>query len=426
MSRSNPLFSVVVPARNRGPYLPTVLQTVLDEPLDDLEVLLLDNASTDDTREFAHSVSDERFRYLPSEQVLGMSENWERGLDHCRGDYVFYLGGDDGVLPKGLVNAREVIRRFNPPALSWQKPDYTWPDADPPNTLQLRLPGPTTWLDARLVLKLLCQGLTNYGLLPNIYSSLVKRTTIDGIRRQHGRFFSSVTPDVYSAISLAKEFQYFLFSPYPFSLSGGSAVSNGMSNVRPGGLDTFFAEAGLSMHSDMPVIAGSITSAVFEALVTANADRYSGKLRINRNRYFKSIVRELLERHPGVRSSGFATLRGLSLTPRERAYLDRMSPPLGVDSESVESPTSPQSEVRGPYELRNNFLLVRDCGVFGVHDVAGAGALVAELVGPYKAPLDPPRMTWASVGSDVVQRAVTRILGQGRASERQPFPIVDL
>jgi glycosyltransferase involved in cell wall biosynthesis len=423
MTGEQPLLTIVIPVRNRAKYLPSVLRTVLEQSFRDVEVLVVDNASSDGTDRLVAQIADERVRYFPSNSVLGMSENWERGLEFARGEYVFYLGGDDGLMPESLSEVAFLVERFSPPALSWQKPDYTWPDADPPSSLQVMLPGPLRWLDAKMILRLLCAGRTNYGLLPNIYSSFVRRTSIERIRAEKGRFFGSVTPDVYSAISLVSEFQDFLFSPYPFSISGASGASNGMANARVGGLENFFAEAGLPMHPDMPVIAGSISSAVLEALLTANDAIFGGRLHINRKRYIKLIVRELKERHPEIRNLGLLAIKDLNLTPGERRYFVSAA---GTASESSEGALDAGEQQAYQYEARNNVVRVDDCEALGVRDIYDAAALVRRLVGPFKPPTEVARLSWRGLGVETAQRGVTRLVRGTGASQRGPVSVLDL
>lgn len=420
LSPKRPLLTIVIPTRNRGSYLPAVLRTVLEQTYENFEVLVLDNASSDDTSEVLARVSDARVLVHRSESILGMSENWERGLEHARGDYVFYLGADDGLMPGGLQNVAELIVRFAPPALSWQKPDYTWPDATPPSTLKLMLPGPLVSLNASMVLELLCRGWTNYGLLPNIYSSFVRRDLIDQIRERDGAFFASVTPDVYSAIVLASEFKSFLFSPFPFSVSGGSGASNGMANARPGGLRPFFEEAGISMNRRMPVIAGSISAPVLEALLTANERHYGGRLPINYLRYLRLVLSELAERDPEIWSKGVEVLRGLPLTARERrhleSYIDRYTPK--TDSSSVSTGTTANVQ-------RDNMVSISDCEALDVHDIYQAAHLVRQLVGDYEVPLATTHLSWAQLASDAVRRGTTRVVSGRRSSDRNLISVLN-
>lgn len=417
MAFARPFLTVAIPVRNRGKYLPFVLDTLLAQEYSDVEVLILDNSSDDDTREVVSQAGDARIRYLPSGSLLGMAENWERGLDNARGDYVFFLGGDDGLLPDALENVAGILRAYDPPSLSWQKPDYTWPDASPPNLLQVGLPGPLMWINGRMILRLLAQGRTNYGLLPNIYSSFVKREFIDTIRAKRGKFFASVTPDVYSAITLVSEFRDYLFSPYPFSISGGSGASNGMSNARIGGLATFFAESQQEMHPGMPVIAGSISSCVLEAMYTANDRVFEGSLSINRSRYLSLITRELGERLPEIRGAGLESLGSLELTRRESRILSKAM----RDAETAGASSEPTEDSREM--ARSNTILISNCQDLGVNDVEGAARLARAIVGSFEMPDRIRHFSWSAVGLEILTRSWAK-LSLGGSSGRRPPPSI--
>lgn len=421
MKYTHPFLTIAIPVRNRGKYLPSVFETILTQEYSDVEVLVLDNQSDDGTEALVSQKDDPRLRYLPSDAPLGMAENWERGLDHARGEYVFYLGGDDGLLPGALNDVDKILRSLAPPSLTWQKPDYTWPDASPPNLLQLELPGPLMWMNGRMVLSLLARGWTNYGLLPNVYSSFVKRDFINATRGVRGKFFSSVTPDVYSAVTLISEFSDYLFSPYPFSISGGSGASNGMSNAIVGGLDAFFAESQQEMHKSMPVIPGSISSCVLEALYTANDLVFDGHLRINRSRYLSLIIEDLNERLPEIRVAGLEALGQLELTRGERRLIEKAMRERGS---IVCGETALIEEAR---EIaRSNVVSVLDCQDLGVHDIEGAAKLARALVGRFEMPAKIRRFSWNSAGMEVLTRGWAKVALGGSSGRRPPPSILNL
>ena len=67
-------------------------------------------------------------RYLRSDEVLPMAENWERGLAACSGEYITVLGDDDGLLPSTLALARRMIDVTRSELISWSPHAYWWPD----------------------------------------------------------------------------------------------------------------------------------------------------------------------------------------------------------------------------------------------------------------------------------------------------------
>ena len=93
---SAPLMSVVIPAYNYGRYLRRCVQSVLDQGIDDVEVLVLDNASTDETpRVMAEFAADPRVRYMRNRYNYGPGYNWGNGLWVACGRYFTFLSADD-------------------------------------------------------------------------------------------------------------------------------------------------------------------------------------------------------------------------------------------------------------------------------------------------------------------------------------------
>ncbi|WP_194818326.1 glycosyltransferase family A protein [Nocardia sp. XZ_19_385] len=101
-------LSVVVPAYNAGRTLATTLRTVLDQDVD-FELLVLDNASTDETGELAHSFADPRIRVLRNETVLPIGDNWNTAIQASTGELVKVVCADDVLRPGALAAQLEVM-----------------------------------------------------------------------------------------------------------------------------------------------------------------------------------------------------------------------------------------------------------------------------------------------------------------------------
>ena len=122
-----PKLSVVIPTRERADTLFYALKTVIEQEYQNLEIIVSDNASVDNTKEIVSQFSDSRIKYINTGTRLGMSENWEFALGHVTGEYVMYLGDDDGLLPNSCFDVAQVINKTGCEALVWNKPSYLWP-----------------------------------------------------------------------------------------------------------------------------------------------------------------------------------------------------------------------------------------------------------------------------------------------------------
>lgn len=96
------LVSVIVPAYNQGPYLAEAVQSALGQTYPELEVIVVDDGSTDDTPNVAHAFSDPRVRYLRQEN-RGLSAARNTGIEASRGPYLTFLDSDDVFLPEKLT-----------------------------------------------------------------------------------------------------------------------------------------------------------------------------------------------------------------------------------------------------------------------------------------------------------------------------------
>lgn len=89
-----------MPAYNAGQYLAEAIESILNQTCDDFELLLLDDGSTDNTKEIALSYHDKRLRYLPNGRNLKLVATLNRGLDLARGRFIARMDADDISLPQ--------------------------------------------------------------------------------------------------------------------------------------------------------------------------------------------------------------------------------------------------------------------------------------------------------------------------------------
>lgn len=91
------MVSVIVNVYNCKDYLPTSLESVRQQTYQNLEVILVDDCSTDGSGEFCdeYCKRDERFRVIHHEKNTGVSGPRNTGLKNAQGDYIYFLDGDD-------------------------------------------------------------------------------------------------------------------------------------------------------------------------------------------------------------------------------------------------------------------------------------------------------------------------------------------
>jgi glycosyltransferase involved in cell wall biosynthesis len=97
-----PLVTVLLAVHDGEAYVRTALASVLGQTFSDLELVVVDDASTDRTPAILASVGDPRMRVVRNEAQLGLAASLNRGLDDARGRYVARLDADDVAMPRRL------------------------------------------------------------------------------------------------------------------------------------------------------------------------------------------------------------------------------------------------------------------------------------------------------------------------------------
>jgi len=93
--------SVIIPTYNYARFLGEAIQSVLDQTFTDFELIVVDDGSTDNTREVVETFKDTRIRYLWQEN-RGVAAAQNTGIKASHGEYITILGADDLYLPQNL------------------------------------------------------------------------------------------------------------------------------------------------------------------------------------------------------------------------------------------------------------------------------------------------------------------------------------
>lgn len=401
----SPKVCVVIPTRERADTLFFTLQTCLQQRYANLEILVCDNFSQDNTSDVVASFSDNRIRYINSGQRLSMAENWEYAFTHVNADYVTVLGDDDALLPNAIQNLINLIEKFNYPIITWLKVEYCWPNyIDPELRDFIRIPlrNQLISISSTTSLRQLYKFQLGYSSGPCIYNSLVSMDCVKQIVKRDGRLFPATSPDIYSSLALASVTEHYLFSSFPFSINGASAQSNGTSYARPDlnsdAFKVFQKESNLGEDS-FSLIRGSGTAAVVDALTQFSDCAKTPKPKINYKKAFKRIMTDL----QGVSGALTSNARILErLTDKygaksfvKRNLLAKNSQPAGSQSKSLVDTT----------KVLNADSVIMWGDRFGIQNVADASDFVGKVLGEYVLPAEPSQYTLSSrIYTRVVRR----------------------
>src|SRR4030095_8887901 len=121
-------FSVLLPTRERLDLLRLAVQSVLEQDYGEWEIIIADNASAAAVGRYVASLRDSRVRYVRSDAVLPVTENWNSSLEHSVGEYVIMLGDDDCLMRGCLRTARALLDDFGRPAVLYTEAvQYAYP-----------------------------------------------------------------------------------------------------------------------------------------------------------------------------------------------------------------------------------------------------------------------------------------------------------
>lgn len=111
-----PAVSVVIPVYNRPALVRRAVESVLAQDFHDLEVIVVDDASTDDTPAALQAIGDDRLAVLRQPRNRGVAAARNRGIAAARGAFVALLDSDDSWLP-GKLSRQVALLRAAPPVV---------------------------------------------------------------------------------------------------------------------------------------------------------------------------------------------------------------------------------------------------------------------------------------------------------------------
>lgn len=104
-----PRFSIIIPTFNRPELTAAAVASCLSQEYRDLEVIVVDDASTDDTVAAATASGDPRVKVVRHPENLGHWQGRNTGVDRASGDWCIFLDSDEELLPGALGRIAQVV-----------------------------------------------------------------------------------------------------------------------------------------------------------------------------------------------------------------------------------------------------------------------------------------------------------------------------
>jgi len=108
---NKPTFSVVIPTYNRGELLRDAIESVLFQTDQDFEIIVVNDASTDNTNEVLYTFTDKRIKKIEIEKSGIVATVRNIGIKESKGSLIAFLDSDDLWYPKKLQKVREVFEK---------------------------------------------------------------------------------------------------------------------------------------------------------------------------------------------------------------------------------------------------------------------------------------------------------------------------
>ncbi|TLS52019.1 glycosyltransferase [Paenibacillus antri] len=118
----NPRISIVTPSYNQGKFIKRTIDSVFDQEIEGLEMIVFDGGSTDETVEVLESYGDRLF-YV-SEKDKGQSDAINKGFLKARGDVIGWLNSDDVYYPGSISAVLEIFAKYPEVDVIYGKADH--------------------------------------------------------------------------------------------------------------------------------------------------------------------------------------------------------------------------------------------------------------------------------------------------------------
>lgn len=117
-------FSIILPVRNGGEYVKECVNSILNQTYSNFNLIVLDNNSSDGTKEWIESLHNDKVIIYPSTRDLSITENWARAVDVTKNEFMTLIGHDDVLYPNFLQEINNLIEKYPDASLYQSHFDY--------------------------------------------------------------------------------------------------------------------------------------------------------------------------------------------------------------------------------------------------------------------------------------------------------------
>ncbi|MSU62672.1 MAG: glycosyltransferase family 2 protein [Pedosphaera sp.] len=209
-----PLFSILLPTRNRSEIVADAIRSVLDQTCGDFEIIVSDNdESPTKTRDAVAGFTDARVRYIRTSGNLSMHDNWENAFNQATGDYVFILEDKQRLVPNALEILHHWFKTHGPVVISYDIRFARGERIDAPKLF----PHLEKW-SSRDAIDHFCRFEQKFfNILPKGLDSCAPRKLLAELKAKSptGMLYSYISPDYASGFMMLAAVEHFYYTPAP-------------------------------------------------------------------------------------------------------------------------------------------------------------------------------------------------------------------
>jgi len=232
----NYLLSIIVPTKDRYKYLRSLISLIKSFNSNEIELVIQDNTrDNSEILEFIKDLSYTHLKYFHHGEKLSLEKNINKAIINSTGEYVCFIGDDDGVT-RNILNSVKWMKKNNIEALrSGKQAFYLWPDIV--NIPGIKHAGVLKYLDHKESyefrkpleeLNKVCKiGMQNIGLMPKLYHGIVRRDILDQIYKIGGTYFPGAAADMSNAVALCFCVQKYVVVDFSVTIYGSSQMFGG-------------------------------------------------------------------------------------------------------------------------------------------------------------------------------------------------------
>lgn len=232
------LLSIIIPTKDRHFYLEKCLKSLLEIEGENFEIIVNDNSE----KKFNNPIlNNSKIKYFHTNDLLTITQNFSLALDNSSGEYVSFIGDDDGINPFILKYVNFCKKNNLDAGVGNVNSKFIWKDVNyklygKKMSGILRLGKISNYYEfpniKNELIKCAKSSVEGFGKLPKSYHGFVKRKIFDDIKLNYNSYFTGPTPDMSSSIAISLTIKKYIYFDCPIFIPGTGSNSGGGAGTR--------------------------------------------------------------------------------------------------------------------------------------------------------------------------------------------------